>query len=124
MANCVGIDFCSKKNCLEQERCMYDVNRVVEVKRGPKKKKKRKSFQDAPKTELCKMDYKVCANERACEILGQCILAHPLVKKDKMASKQLRKHNKISTIIKIISRLMPSLKRIGQRRYYKSEKRI
>lgn len=121
---CVGIDFCSKKNCLEQERCVYNINRHTEwfeeVIKGPKKKKKSKN---APKIELCQKHKEFCTNERACEIFGQCILEHPLVKKDKMALNQFRKPNEFSTIIKVITRLMPSLKRIGQRRFYKRSKK-
>lgn len=92
---CIGINLCSKKNCLEQERCLF-----------PEQKAKKKV-----KLNPCRIDKFRCTNGRACEILGQCILDHPLVKNDKMASKQLRKKMDINSVLKIITRLMPSLDR-------------
>lgn len=92
---CIGIKLCSKKNCLEQERCVF-----------PEAKTEKKI-----KINQCQIHKKFCSNARACEILGQCILDHPLVKKDKLAKRQLRKPKDISAIVKIITRLMPSLDR-------------
>lgn len=114
--NCVGLDLCSKKNCLEQERCVFNISHPVQypLKRGSKKKK---HTTKEPRVELCQTNIKFCTNQRACEILGQCILDHPLVKADKLATKQLRKPHQLSEIIRIITRLMPSLKRIGTKRY-------
>lgn len=121
---CVGIDFCSKKNCLEQERCVFNVPRHiewVEPQKGPKKKRN-KTASNEPKINLCQMHKKFCSNQRACEVLGQCILDHPLVKDNKQALRQLRRPRTLNDVVKIISRLMPSLNRIGRRRFYKSEK--
>jgi hypothetical protein len=103
---CVGIDFCSQKNCLEQERCVGYI--VSMPKKGPKKKKNK--HQD-PRINACQMHKKFCSNARACEILGQCILDHPLVKADKQATKALRKPSDINQIIRVIEKLMPSLNR-------------
>lgn len=107
MNNCVGINFCSVKTCLEQGRCKFNINRHIEFK---------------PAIPSCQVHLMFCINQQACEILGKCIQEHPLVKKDKMARKQLRKQCGINTIIKIMERLMPPLKRIGQRKYYKPGK--
>lgn len=97
---CVGIDYCTKKNCLEQEKCLF-----------PEEKTDKKL-----KINPCKIHKKFCSNERACEILGQCILDHPLVKKDKMATKELRKKGDMNHILKIITRLMPSLNKPPRKR--------
>lgn len=91
---CVGIDFCSKKNCLEQGRCL-NPTRVSDKK---------------IRINQCQIHRKFCSNERACEILGQCILDHPLVKANKYAAKELRKPGTIDHIVKVIEKLMPSLK--------------
>lgn len=98
---------------------MHDVNRHIQWAEDYIKRESKKN----PKIELCQKYKEFCTNERVCEILGQCILEHPLVKKDKMALNQFRKKNELSTIIKVITRLMPSLKRVGQRKFYKSDKR-
>lgn len=77
--SCVGIDFCSKKNCLEQERCVFNVNRHiewVEIKRGPKKQKKR-NIRTQKKCQFGKLP---CNKERICTMLGQCVLEHTLIK--------------------------------------------
>lgn len=114
---CIGIDHCSKKSCLENERCVVNAEpkfkTTCEVRRGPRKKNKPKTIEQ--KNNACQVDKKYCSNERACEILGQCILKHPLVKKDKMALKQLKGPKEISTIVKIIARLMPSLNKPGKK---------
>lgn len=57
----------------------------------------------------CPKYHKSCSNERACEIIGQCLLDHPLIKKDKAAKKQLRGKITFNQIVKIAERLMPSL---------------
>lgn len=92
---CIGINLCSKKNCLEQDRCLF-----------PEEKAENKT-----RINRCQIHKKFCTNGRACEILGQCILDHPMVKKDKQATKQLRKQMDINSVVKIITRLMPSLDR-------------
>lgn len=107
---CVGIDFCSKKNCLENERCvLYEPKHKLtcEVRRGPKKKKKQQ-IRVATKN-ACQIDKTYCTNDRACEILGQCILDHPLVKQSKCATKAFKHKAHINQIVFIISKLMPSL---------------
>lgn len=88
---CIGLKLCSKKNCLEQERCLF-----------PEEKAEKKL-----KVNRCQIHKLFCTNGRACEILGQCILDHPVVKKDKQATKQLRKQMDINSVLKILSRLMP-----------------
>lgn len=96
---CIGLKLCSQKNCIEQERCLF-----------PEKKAIKKV-----KINQCQIHKKFCSNTRSCEILGQCILDHPLVKNDKMASKQLRKPLDINGVVKIVSRLMPSLNKQPKR---------
>jgi hypothetical protein len=92
---CIGLKLCSKKNCIEQDRCLFPEEKAAQKTR----------------TNACRIHLKWCTNERACEILGQCILEHPLVKRDKMATKELRKKCDINRVVKIISKLMPSLDR-------------
>lgn len=64
---------------------------------------------------MCVIKGKKCSNERACEILGQCLLTHPLIKKDKAAKKQLRGKITFNQIVKIAERLMPSLNKPGKK---------
>lgn len=96
---CIGIDHCSRKNCIEQERCLY-----------PTEKAKKKV-----KIRQCKIHKKFCTNERACEILGQCIFEHPLIRKDGDALKQLYSKTGFNQIVKIAERLMPSLNKPGKK---------
>lgn len=91
---CIGIDHCSKKNCIEQETCLF-----------PESKAKRRTKIK----NQCRLSKKFCTNERACEILGQCILDHPLVKRDKVITKQLKAKLSIQKIVNIVAQLMPSL---------------
>lgn len=63
----------------------------------------------------CPFHAKYCSNERACEILGQCLLTHKLIKKDKAAKKQLRGKVTFNQIVKIAERLMPSLNKPGKK---------
>lgn len=106
---CIGIDHCSKKNCLEQERCLFQEITSLKIKiYGPDILGK----VDISKAK-CKKQIKVCSNERACEILGQCILDHPLVKANKKATKALKHRMPIQQVVDIISKLMPSLNKSG-----------
>jgi len=113
---CIGIELCGKKNCIEQERCCQWPIHVNFIPRGSKKHRNKRHENKEPVQPMCEMNKKWCTNERVCEILGQCILKHPLVLADKMAAKQLRKHLEINSIIKIITRLMPSLNRKTKRK--------
>lgn len=121
---CVGIDFCSEKNCLEQERCvLYEPKHKIpcEVRRGPKKKQQIKIITK----NACQIDKNCCTNERACEILGQCILDHPLVKQSKCATKAFKHKAHINQIVFIISILMPSLQGMSYyRRIKKKQKKV
>lgn len=96
---CIGIDHCSRKNCLAQETCLFP------TEKAPKK----------VKIKQCQIHKKFCTNERACEILGQCILDHHLVKKDREAKKSLRSKQSMQTIVNIATRLMPSLNKPGKK---------
>lgn len=98
---CIGLKLCSKKNCIEQEMCLF-----------PEEKAKKKAY-----INRCQIYKPFCTNGIACEILGQCILDHPLVKKDKDATKRLRKKMDIDGVVKIITRLMPSLDRPRKKKF-------
>lgn len=89
---CIGIDHCSKKNCLEQERCLF-----------PEAKTKRRV-----KINPCKLSKRYCSNERACYLIG-CILENPLVKADKLATKQLKGKCTMGFILEVLTRLAPHL---------------
>lgn len=119
---CVGIELCSKKNCLENERCvLYEPKHkpTCEVRRGPKKKPQIKTTTK----HACQVDRKYCTNERACEILGQCILDHPLVKQSKCATKALKHKAHINQVVFIISKLMPSLQGMAHYRRIKKKQK-
>lgn len=121
--NCVGIDFCSKKNCLEQERCVFNVNRLtewVEVKRGPKKKKPKKRNNAAEKK--CQFGKTPCNKDRICAILGQCVLEHSLVKDNPDAYARLSQSKSILTVLRAFNQLKPPVTLRGQFKKYKSRK--
>lgn len=102
---CIGINLCSKKNCLEQERCLFPTEKAAKK----------------VKINQCQIHKKFCANERACEILGQCILDHPLIKSDELATKELKKRTSFNQVVKIVTRLMPTLNRTNKR-FHKKRK--
>lgn len=107
---CVGIDLCSKKNCLENERCvLYEPKHksTYEVRRGPKKRKNKPNI----KINLCQQNKKFCSNIQACEILGQCMLEHPAVLANKNFMKELRKAHALSRIAGIFIRYMAKVKK-------------
>lgn len=91
---CVGIDFCSRKNCLEQEKCLFP---------------EEKSFKTV-KINQCKIHKKFCTNATVCELLGQCMLDHSSVKGNKQFTRELRKAKSISAILGIFERFMPERK--------------
>jgi len=95
---CVGIDLCSKKNCLEQERCVTSLTFKI---KGPE------VIGKVPVRQFgCKRHRKHCSNDRACEILGQCMYEHPAVVASKAFKKELNKTKSISEIANIfVSRL-------------------
>lgn len=115
--SCVGIELCGKKNCLEQERCCQWPTHIEFIPRGSKGSRKKRNHNKEPAKPLCEIHIKFCTNKRACEILGQCILKHPLVVQDKMASNQLRQPVSIDTIVKIVERLKPTTLQIKRRIY-------
>lgn len=88
---CIGLDWCSKKNCLEQERCLFATEKAVKkIKINP-----------------CQINKKFCPNQKACEILGQCMLDHPRVKKNKEFRNLLKDGGSLKRIIKIFERYIP-----------------
>ena len=91
---CIGIDLCSQKNCLEQERCLF-----------PEKKADKKI-----KINQCKINKKFCSNAKVCDTLGQCMLEHPSVMASKQFTRELRKAKDIKAIVRIFERLMPEKK--------------
>ena len=92
---CVGIDFCSKKNCLENERCLFP------QQKAPKKVKINK----------CQFSKKFCSNKRACEILGQCMLEHPAVLANKTFKRELQKTKDLKAIAAIFVRYLVKVKK-------------
>lgn len=107
---CVGIDLCSKKNCLENDRCvLYEPRHIspCEVRRRPRKRKKNADI----KINLCQQHIKFCSNVKACEILGQCMLQHPAVLVNKNFTKELRKARELKAIAEIFVRYMAKVKK-------------
>jgi len=97
---CAGIDHCSKKNCLEQERCLFPTQKVVKK----------------IKINRCQIHKKFCSNERVCEILGQCVLDHPRVKTNKVFTRELKKASNIKTILRIFERHMSDKVKVKKKR--------
>lgn len=97
---CVGIDHCTKKNCLEQEMCLF-----------PEEKTNKKL-----KINKCKIHKKFCSNTKACALLGQCMLDHASVNGKKQIATELRKAKGLNEILKIFERLMPERKRKAAKR--------
>lgn len=123
--NCVGIDFCSKKNCLEQERCVFNVNRHtewVEVKRGPKKKKPKPKNRNNTITKKCQFGKTSCNKNRICAMLGQCVLEHSLVKDNPDVYTRLSQSKSILTVLRAFNQLSPPVTLRGQFKKYKSRK--
>lgn len=52
-------------------------------------------------TRLCKQHNKKCRAERACDILGQCMLEHPKVKQSQKFTKELRKVNNLKETLSV-----------------------
>lgn len=118
---CPGLwEKCSKKSCIEQEQCVDQAYWVSYWKN---------KYQVAKEANIkanmlyadCGLKNWACNKRNTCKLLGQCILNHPLVANDKMAAKQLRKSIDRKAVVKILECLMPSLKRVGKRRYYKPD---
>lgn len=104
---CAGIDNCSKKNCLEQERCVFPVRLSLTFKiDGPEVVGKIKLSKFA-----CRKHRKMCVNERACEILGQCMYEHPAVTASKMFKRELNKASGIKEISNVFVRRLSKVKK-------------
>jgi len=134
---CVEIDLCSKKNCLEQERCVFGIwpTHTEFIPRGSKRARKKRQAEkkqnmdlryyiDGPKVigkvELtqfsCKMHRRTCSCDKACEILGQCMFTHPAVSANKNFSKWLRKATDINAIAEIFVRYMAKVKKTNRKK--------
>ena len=100
---CTGIDHLSLKTKIEGPEVLGKVD-LSKVKSNTR-----------PEIHKCLIRNKVCSNERACEILGQCILQHPLIRMDGAALKQLYNKTGFNQIVKIAERLMPSLNKPGKK---------
>jgi hypothetical protein len=116
---CVGIDLCSKKNCLEQERCVHGIwpTHTEFIPRGNKRTKKKRQAEKKQNMDLrfkiygpevignvdvrqfsCKKHTKRCPSDKACEMLGQCMYSHPAVVSSKSFKKELNKAKCINEI--------------------------
>src|SRR5688572_19868364 len=121
---CVGIELCSKKNCLEQERCVHGIwpTRVEFIPRGSKRSRKKRMVNKTDNVDLrfkidrpaifgkidvngfpCKRHRKNCLSDKACEILGQCMYEHPAVVASKSFRKELNKAKNINEISNIFA---------------------
>lgn len=103
---CVGIDNCSKKNCLEQERCVFPVRLSLKFKiNGPEVLGK----VDLSKIS-CQKDRRFCINQRACEILGQCLLKHNSVSGNRKATREFKNTHSIADIVAVFEKILPARK--------------
>lgn len=104
---CVGLNLCNKKNCLEQERCVFPVRLSLTFKiEGPEVVGKIQLSKFA-----CREHRKLCSNERACEILGQCMYDHPAVMASKTFKRELNKAIGISEIANIFGSRLSKVKK-------------
>lgn len=53
----------------------------------------------------CPFHVKSCSNECACEILGQCLLTHKLIRRNKTSKRQLMGKVSLSKVLKIFESL-------------------
>lgn len=104
---CIGLDLCSKKNCLEQERCLFPTEpkfkSPCEVRRGPKKKKDKVRRTN----EKCQFGKLPCRRQDTCTILGECVLEHKLVKENPDLYSRIQSSKSILTILKLFTRVAP-----------------
>jgi len=108
---CVGIVNCSKKNCLEQERCVFPVRLSLTFKiEGPEVVGKIQLSKFA-----CRKHRKLCVNESACEILGQCMYEHPAVIASKTFKRELNKAISIDEISNVFARRLAKVKKINKK---------
>lgn len=131
MMPCPNWDNCPKKSCTEQMVCL-SVEYWAKVHRA---KVAAARIVTIPKTILKEkikhndgIETTCCVNKRTCQILGQCIFKHPkIIGKHKlirrlMEAKTIKKYrDKMKRISEIMSITMPTLRRIGNRNYYKPE---
>lgn len=82
-----------------------------------------KLTKEAPKGN-CKKNFRSsnCTNHKVCDLLGQCMKDHPLIR-DNEDLKERLSGEFISTrqCVKVFEELMPSLKRMNNRRFFKPE---
>jgi hypothetical protein len=133
---------CDKKTCLEQmvcEKADYWVNywknqavlktqfqlgmerQIAALKESKKAKKKQQKALERKRNfhaKICDTTGKKCDKHRACGILGQCIFLHPLIFQNASIREQLKGPLTTKDIVKVITPTMPSIGRLGQRRYY------
>ena len=104
---CVGIELCSKKNCLEQERCVFPCL-PSPVKKGTKKKNQKNKTNGK-----CQFGKLPCRRQTVCVILGECVLEHKLVKENPDIYQPIQSSKSILTVLRLFYKLAPpkSLKR-------------
>lgn len=115
---CAGIEHCTKKNCLENERCvLYEPKRIspCEVRRGPNKRIKNKLKVVAAGCT----NKSFCNKKNVCGILGECLLGHSLIKGDSDLCLVLAKSKSILTVLKIFNKLKPPITLRGHLKNYK-----
>jgi hypothetical protein len=104
---CIGIDHCSKKNCLEQEKCLF-----------PEAKTKKRV-----KINQCQLSKKFCNSERACDVLGQCMMDHQSVKASKKFKKELSKVRGIKQVLLVFEQYMPEKIKVKNKQNERNNRR-
>ncbi|SRR6266536_1665451 len=123
---CVGIDLCNKKNCLEQERCVFynplPIQINPQVKKGKKHKYSKKKEGFVIQKKKCHFGKIPCKRVGSCLILGQCILEHSLIIENPDIKEKIYNSTSILTILKILNKLKPPITLRGEMKNYQRKK--
>lgn len=114
---CPGLNSCTKKSCVEQERC-------INIASVPSYWSKKGKLMNKGEKVDCRVNQSLCNKKRVCKILGQCILLHPDIKGNKQHENHLRKQLTMKEVVKYLEKIRPGLKRIGDRKYYRPDARF
>ena len=69
--------------------------------------------------KICDHSGTKCDKSRTCGILGQCLFEHPLIMDNDTAITRLKPLSSMRKINKILTELMPSLARIGNKKFFR-----
>jgi hypothetical protein len=128
-SNCPLVHICKKEECLKEKVCQNMAYWVQYWKNKPRhdpalksvdttskeRKKIRKNALRAP----CIKDENGCDKKRMCEILGQCVMEHSLVKTNPHIVNELRGKKSVKQVLNVFLKI----DKRPVRSYYKAELR-